>query len=72
MQRRGPVPKGLIRVRFIGDHCANCGHVAARDALYDCGLPAARNRSIASPNGGTLDVGEQGELLARGYMVMKG
>ena len=34
-------------------------------------LPETEVR-IVSPSGETLPVGEQGELLARGYMVMKG
>ena len=42
-----------------------------RCTTVGCPLPETEVR-IASPNGGTLDAGEQGELLARGYMVMKG
>jgi fatty-acyl-CoA synthase len=42
-----------------------------RCTTVGCPLPETEVR-IASPDGKTLNVGEQGELLARGYMVMKG
>jgi fatty-acyl-CoA synthase len=42
-----------------------------RCTTVGCPLPETEVR-IVSPDGRTLDAGEQGELLARGYMVMKG
>ena len=42
-----------------------------RCTTVGCPLPETEVR-IASPDGTTLNAGEQGELLARGYMVMKG
>lgn len=42
-----------------------------RCTTVGCPLPETEVR-IASPTGETLPVGEHGELLARGYMVMKG
>jgi fatty-acyl-CoA synthase len=42
-----------------------------RCTTVGCPLPETEVR-VASPDGQTLKVGEQGELLARGYMVMKG
>jgi fatty-acyl-CoA synthase len=46
--------------------------VETRCTTIGCALPETEVR-IASPvSGETLPVGEQGELLARGYMVMKG
>ncbi len=45
--------------------------VEMRCTTVGCPLPETEVR-IASSQGKTLDVGEQGELLARGYMVMKG
>jgi fatty-acyl-CoA synthase len=45
--------------------------IETRCTTVGCPLPETEVR-IASTNGETLDVGEQGELLARGYMVMKG
>lgn len=45
--------------------------VETRCTTVGCPLPETEVR-IASPHGKTLDVGQQGELLARGYMVMKG
>lgn len=42
-----------------------------RCTTVGCALPETEVR-IASPEGKTLEAGEQGELLARGYMVMKG
>ncbi len=42
-----------------------------RCTTVGCPLPETEVR-IAGPAGETLPVGEQGELLARGYMVMKG
>jgi fatty-acyl-CoA synthase len=46
--------------------------VEVRCTTVGCALPETEVR-IASPvTGETLPVGEQGELLARGYMVMKG
>src|SRR5262249_16791038 len=45
--------------------------VEVRCSTVGCPLPETEVR-IASPAGETLPAGEQGELLARGYMVMKG
>ncbi|MBV8729340.1 MAG: AMP-binding protein [Acidobacteriia bacterium] len=45
--------------------------VETRCTTVGCPLPETEVR-IASPSGETLPVGEHGELLARGYMVMKG
>jgi fatty-acyl-CoA synthase len=45
--------------------------VETRCTTIGCPLPETEVR-IASPTGETLPVGERGELLARGYMVMKG
>jgi fatty-acyl-CoA synthase len=45
--------------------------VETRCTTVGCPLPETEVR-IASPDGQTLSIGEQGELLARGYMVMKG
>ncbi|HZU27572.1 MAG TPA: AMP-binding protein [Bryobacteraceae bacterium] len=45
--------------------------VDTRCTTVGCALPETEVR-IASPSGETVPVGEQGELLARGYMVMKG
>lgn len=45
--------------------------VETRCTTVGCPLPETEVR-IASPDGETVDVGEPGELLARGYMVMKG
>jgi fatty-acyl-CoA synthase len=45
--------------------------VEMRCTTVGCPLPETEVR-IASFDGNTLDVGEEGELLARGYMVMKG
>jgi fatty-acyl-CoA synthase len=45
--------------------------VETRCTTVGCPLPETEVR-IASPEGETLNAGEQGELLARGYMVMKG
>lgn len=42
-----------------------------RCTTVGCPLPETEVR-IVSPDGQTCSVGEQGELLARGYMVMKG
>jgi fatty-acyl-CoA synthase len=42
-----------------------------RCTTVGCALPETEVR-IVSPAGETLPAGEQGELLARGYMVMKG
>jgi fatty-acyl-CoA synthase len=42
-----------------------------RCTTVGCCLPETEVR-IASPTGETLPIGERGELLARGYMVMKG
>jgi fatty-acyl-CoA synthase len=42
-----------------------------RCTTVGCALPETEVR-IVSPTGDTLPSGEQGELLARGYMVMKG
>jgi fatty-acyl-CoA synthase len=42
-----------------------------RCSTVGCALPETEVR-IVSPAGETLPAGEQGELLARGYMVMKG
>ena len=42
-----------------------------RCTTVGCALPETEVR-IVSPEGETLPVGQQGELLARGYMVMKG
>ena len=42
-----------------------------RCTTVGCALPETEVR-IVSPTGETLPSGEQGELLARGYMVMKG
>jgi fatty-acyl-CoA synthase len=42
-----------------------------RCTTVGCPLPETEVR-IAGPDGETLPAGEQGELLARGYMVMKG
>jgi fatty-acyl-CoA synthase len=42
-----------------------------RCTTVGCALPETEVR-IVSPAGETLPVGRQGELLARGYMVMKG
>jgi len=52
-----------------------CSHadddVETRCTTVGCPLPETEVR-IASPTGETLPTGERGELLARGYMVMKG
>jgi fatty-acyl-CoA synthase len=45
--------------------------IETRCTTVGCPLPDTEVR-IASADGKTLPVGEQGELLARGYMVMKG
>jgi fatty-acyl-CoA synthase len=45
--------------------------IEMRCTTVGCPLPETEVR-IASQGGKTLNVGEQGELLARGYMVMKG
>ncbi len=45
--------------------------IETRCTTVGCALPETEVR-IAGPDGKTLDVGEQGELLARGYMVMQG
>jgi fatty-acyl-CoA synthase len=45
--------------------------VETRCTTVGCALPETEVR-IAGPTGETVPVGEQGELLARGYMVMKG
>src|SRR6476620_295307 len=45
--------------------------VETRCTTVGCALPETEVR-IVSPTGETLPAGEQGELLARGYMVMKG
>lgn len=45
--------------------------IETRCSTVGCPLPETEVR-IASPDGQTLAVGEQGELLARGYMIMKG
>jgi fatty-acyl-CoA synthase len=45
--------------------------VETRCATVGCALPETEVR-IASPLGETVEAGEEGELLARGYMVMKG
>src|SRR6202035_3131213 len=42
-----------------------------RCTTVGCALPETEVR-IVSPTGENLPAGEQGELLARGYMVMKG
>jgi fatty-acyl-CoA synthase len=42
-----------------------------RCTTVGCALPETEVR-IVSPSGETLPAGDQGELLARGYMVMKG
>jgi fatty-acyl-CoA synthase len=45
--------------------------VETRCTTVGCPLPETEVR-IASPDGRTLSAGEQGELLARGYMIMAG
>jgi fatty-acyl-CoA synthase len=46
-------------------------NLETRCTTVGCPLPETEVR-IAAPDGKTLEAGEQGELLARGYMVMKG
>ena len=45
--------------------------VEVRCTTVGCALPETEVRIASSITGETLPVGEQGELLARGYMVMK-
>lgn len=46
--------------------------VETRCTTIGCALPETEVRIASPETGDTLPVGEQGELLARGYMVMKG
>jgi fatty-acyl-CoA synthase len=46
--------------------------VETRCTTIGCPLPETEVRIASPTTGETLPVGEQGELLARGYMVMKG
>jgi fatty-acyl-CoA synthase len=46
--------------------------VETRCTTVGSALPETEVRIVASDTGVTVDVGEQGELVARGYMVMRG
>jgi fatty-acyl-CoA synthase len=46
--------------------------VETRCTTVGCALPETEVRIVSPATGETVPVGEQGELLARGYLVMKG